>query len=160
MIHPSRLVVATGQIPPILWGPKQRPYSWSFGERMVWWQWADESRAQSTSSEPPSPTRELEVVWQVMLPPGFMGVTACLQRDPSPEMVHKVSQDPLSIAATLGPMVATKSVSCIMKDEAIGGDLYGHCDHFSGVSGPQWPQTRSLDSGAHHRGHHRLHVMN
>ena len=35
VIHPSRLVVATGQIPPILQGPKQRPHSWSSWERMV-----------------------------------------------------------------------------------------------------------------------------
>ena len=31
VIHPYRLVVATGQIPPILWGPKLRPHSQSSG---------------------------------------------------------------------------------------------------------------------------------
>ena len=120
VIHPSRLVVATGQIPPILQGPKQRPCSWSSCERMVQWQWEDESKVQSIKSEPPSPTKELEIARWVMLPPGFMGVTACLQRDPSPEKVHEVPQVPLRIAAVLGPTMATMSASCIVKDEATG----------------------------------------
>ena len=71
-------------------------------------------------SEPPSPTKELEMVWQVMPPPGFMGVTACLQRDQSLEKVHEVPQDPLRMAAVLVPTVATMSASCIIKDEAMG----------------------------------------
>ena len=55
-----------------------------------------------------------------MPPPGFTGVTACLQRDQSPEKVHEVSQDPLRMAAVLAPTVATMSASCIIKDEATG----------------------------------------
>ena len=55
-----------------------------------------------------------------MLPPDFMGVTACLQRDPSSEKVHEVPQDPLRIAAVLWPTVATMSASCIIKDKAMG----------------------------------------
>ena len=55
-----------------------------------------------------------------MPPPGFTGVTACLQRDPSPEKVHEVHQDPLRMAAVLGPTMATMSASCIIKDEAMG----------------------------------------
>ena len=75
---------------------------------------------QITKSEPPSSTRELEVVWWVMPPPGFTGVTACLWRDQSPEKVYKVPQDPLRMAAVLVPTVATMSASCIVKDEAMG----------------------------------------
>ena len=29
-------------------------------------------------------------------------------------------------------------------------NLYGHCDHFCGVSGPQWPQPGDPSHGAHH----------
>ena len=94
---------------------------------------------QVTKSEPPSPTRELEMVQQVMPPPGFMGVTACLWRDQLLEKVYKVPQDPLRMAAVLMPTVATMSASCIIKDKVMGGDLHGHHDHFSGMDGPQWP---------------------
>ena len=73
-----------------------------------------------TKSGPPSPTKELEMVWQVMPPPGFMGVTACLQRDPLPEKVHKVPQDPLRMAAVLAPTMETMSASCIIKDKVMG----------------------------------------
>ena len=87
---------------------------------MVQWQQPDESKVQTTKSEPSSPTKELEMVLQVMPPPGFVGVTACLWRDQSPEKLHKVSQDPLRMAAVLVPTMATMSASCIIKDEAMG----------------------------------------
>ena len=125
VIHPSRLVVAAGQISLILQGPKWRPCSQSSGGRMVWQQQPDESKVQINKSEPPSPTKELEIIQQVMLPPSFMGVTACLQRDPSPEKVHEVLQDPLRIiAAVLEPVVATMSASCIVKDKAMGWPIW------------------------------------
>ena len=87
---------------------------------MVQQQQPDELKAQSIKSEPPSPTKELEIAWQVMLPQGFMGVTACLQRDPSLEKVHEVPQDPLRIVAVLEPTMATMNASHIVKDEAMG----------------------------------------
>ena len=83
-------------------------------------QWSNELKVQITKSEPPSPTKELEMVQQVTLPPGFMGVTACLQRDPSLEKVHKAPQDPLRMAAVLVPTVAAISTSCIVKDDMTG----------------------------------------
>ena len=55
-----------------------------------------------------------------MLPPGFIGVTACLWRDQLPEKVHKVPQDPLRMAAVLPPTRATISASCIIRDEVMG----------------------------------------
>ena len=55
-----------------------------------------------------------------MLPPGFMGVTVCLQKDPLPEEVYKVPQDPLRVAALLTPTVATMSTSCNVRDQAMG----------------------------------------
>ena len=75
---------------------------------------------QSTKSEPPSPTKELEIAQLVTPPPGFMGITACLWRDPLPEKVCKVPPDPLRIAAVMVPTMATMSASCIIKDEATG----------------------------------------
>ena len=39
---------------------------------------------------------------------------------PLPEKVHEVPQDPFRIAAVLGPIMATMSASCIIKDEATG----------------------------------------
>ena len=35
VLHPIRPVVAARQITPLLRGPKQRPHSWSLGERLV-----------------------------------------------------------------------------------------------------------------------------
>ena len=55
-----------------------------------------------------------------MPPPGFMGVTACLWRDPSPENVYEVPQDPLRVAALLAPTAATMSASHIVRDEVMG----------------------------------------
>ena len=94
--------------------------SQSSGQRMVQQQWPDESKVQIIKSEPLSPTEELDIIQQVMLPPSFTGVTACLQRDPSLEKVYEVPQDPLRIAAVLGPTMATMSASCIVKDKATG----------------------------------------
>ena len=42
VLHPSRPVIATGQIPPISWDSKQRPCSRSSGKRMVQHKQADE----------------------------------------------------------------------------------------------------------------------
>ena len=55
-----------------------------------------------------------------MLPPGFTGVTACLQRDQSPEEVCEVSPGLLGMAVVSGPALATMSTSHIVKDEVIG----------------------------------------
>ena len=35
VLHLSRPIVDTGQIPPLLRGPRQRPHSWSLGKRLV-----------------------------------------------------------------------------------------------------------------------------
>ena len=119
MLHPSRPVVATRQIPPVSQGPKQRPHSRSSGERMVQCQWADEElKAQNIKSEPTSPTKVLDVAQCVTPPPGFLGVTACLWRSPSLEKAHDVPLDPLQIAAVMEPTVVIMSASCIVKDEA------------------------------------------
>ena len=119
VLHPYRPVTATGQIPPISWGFRWRPHSRSSGERMVWHQQASEDlKAQNIKSEPMSPRKVLEIVQQVTLPPGFLGVTACLWRSPSPEKACDVPPDPLQITAVMEPTVAIMSASCIVKDEA------------------------------------------
>ena len=88
---------------------------------MVQCQWADEElKAQSTKSEPTSPMKALEFAQQVTPPPGFLGVMACLQKNPSPEKAHEVPLDPLWIAAVMEPTMVTMSASCIVKDEATG----------------------------------------
>ena len=119
VLHPSWLVIATRKIPPISQGSKGRPHSRSSGERIVQCQWTDEElKAQNIKSEPTSPTKVLEIAQWVTPPPGFLEVTACLWRSPSPEMAHGVPPDPLEIAAVMEPTMATMSVSCIIKDKA------------------------------------------
>ena len=62
----------------------------------------------------------LEIAWWVTPPPGFLGVTACLQKNPSLEKAHEVPLDPLWIAAVMEPTMATMSASCNVKDKAMG----------------------------------------
>ena len=160
MLHPSRPVIASRQIPPISWGSKLRPHSRSSEERMVKCQQADEKlKAQSTKSEPTSPTKVLEIAWWVTPPPGFLRVMACLWKDPLLEKACEVPPDPLWIAAVMEPTVVMLSASCIVKDEA-SGVTYRHCDHFCGASGPQWPWAGDPNQWTHHRGCHRPHMMN
>ena len=78
------------------------------------------SQVQSTRSEPTSPMGTPETAWPVTPPPGFQGVTACLQRDPSPVVAYEAPQDPLQLAAVVEPTVAMISACCIMMDEATG----------------------------------------
>ena len=120
VLHLSRPVVATGQIPPLSRGPKPRPHSWSLGERLVQHHQTNESRMSATQSEPPSPTKELDVVQGMMLPPGFAGETACLQREQLLEEVCKVSPGLLGMAVISGPAMAAMSTIHIVKDKVMG----------------------------------------
>ena len=118
VLCPSRPVVAAGQIPPLSWGPGQRPCSWSMGEGLVWIPWTEEPSMPTTQSETPSVTKELEIVPWSMQPPGFATVMACLRKNQSPEEVS--NPDALSMATLTGPTIATMSTSCIVKDEVMG----------------------------------------
>ena len=55
-----------------------------------------------------------------MLPPGFVGVTVCLQRDQSLEEACEVPLDPLTIEVISVPAVAMMSRSCIVRDKVTG----------------------------------------
>ena len=72
VLHPSRSIVTTGQIPPLSRGLRQRPHSWHLGERLVWHPQTKELSMLTSQSEPPLPTKELEVAWWAMLPPGVL----------------------------------------------------------------------------------------
>ena len=118
VLHPSRPIVATWQTSPLSRGLRWRPCSRSLGEGLVWIPLPEELKVSTTQSEPPSPTKELEVAWWVIPPPGFASVTVCLQRDQPPEEVP--DPDSLRMAVLSGPAVATMSTSHIIKDEVIG----------------------------------------
>ena len=70
--------------------------------------------------ETPSPTQEVEVIQQATLTPSFLGVTACLRKDQSPEGVYEVSPNLLAVGVMSAPGVATMSTSHIVKDEVTG----------------------------------------
>ena len=72
----------------------------------------------TNQSEPPSPTKELDIAPQAMQPPGFAGMTACLWRNWLPEGAS--NPDALSMAILMGPTVETMSTSHIVKDEVMG----------------------------------------
>ena len=113
-------MVATGQIPPLSTGPRLRPHSWSLGEGMVQTPQTKEPGVMTTQPELPPSTKELGIIQQVVPPPGFLGVTACLWRDQLMEGVCKVPQDPLTIEVILAPAGAMMSTSHIMRDEVTG----------------------------------------
>ena len=69
--------------------------------------------------ETPFPTQELEVIWQAMLTPSFLGVMACL-RSPLLKEVHKASPGPLAVGVMSAPGVVTMCTSCIIRDEMTG----------------------------------------
>ena len=168
MLHPSRPVVATGETLPLSRDMKQRPHSQSSGGGLVWQPQTKEQGVSTIQSEPPLPTSKSEVIQQVTLPPGFIGVTACLWRDQLLEGVCKVPLDPLTIEVILVPPVATMSTSHIMRDEVTGATYMDtmttsvgwvtHHDHLSGMGDPQWPQTGDLSPGAHNAGHNGSHL--
>ena len=56
----------------------------------------------------------------MMLPPGFVRVVVCLQRDQSPKEVYEVPPDPLIMAVLSGPALATMGTSHLVKDEVMG----------------------------------------
>ena len=61
VLHPSRPIVATGQIPSLSKGPRQRPYSQSLGEGLVW---IPPNQGTESANHPvgaPSPMKELGV---------------------------------------------------------------------------------------------------
>ena len=80
----------------------------------------EELKVLSTKSEPTMLTKALEIAWQVTPPPGFLGVMACLQKDPLLEEAHEAPLDPLQVAAVIEPTMATMSTRHIVKDEATG----------------------------------------
>ena len=82
------------------------------------------------------------------------------KKEKNPELVSWVEGGVTPLQASSCHQTDSPHASCIIKDKAIWGDLQGHHYHFNGVSGPQWPRAGGLDSGAHHRGHHRPHVAN
>ena len=161
VLHPSRLVIAAGQIPPISQVSKQRPCSRSSGERMAWCQQANEElKAQNIKSEPTSPTKMLDVAQHVTPPPGFLGVMACLWRSSSPEKACDVPPAPLTDSSSDGFHCGDDECQLHCKGWGHWGDLYGYHTHFHGESGPQWPWAGDPNQGAHHTGHHRPHMMN
>ena len=134
VLHPSRPVVVTGQIHPLSRGPRWRPCSWSMGEGLVQIPQTEEPSVLTTQSEPPSPTKELEIAPRATWPPGFARLTACLQRDQPPEGVS--DPDALSMAVLTEPTVANHEHQLHCKRWGDGDNLHGHCDHLGGEGDP------------------------
>ena len=121
VLHPSWPVTTTGQTPLVPHKLRQRPHSWSSGERGAW-SWRVEEcqqvkQAEWDSTSPPGP---LEAVQEVVPPPGFKEVMACLQRDPSPATTFEAPLEPMQLEAIIKPAVAMMYPSRIVQDEATG----------------------------------------
>ena len=120
VLHLSWLMVAAGQIPHPSRGPRLRE------KRVVWIPQTESSRTTATPQKTPtppktsSPIQELEVIQPATPTSSFLGVTACLRRDESPERTHEVSPNPLAVGVMSAPGVATMSMSHILRDEVMG----------------------------------------
>ena len=149
VLHPSRPVTATRQVPPIPQQSRQRPCSKSFGGRRAQHQWAEEQlQVQITRSEPTSPIGLLKTAWQVTPPLGFWEVMSCLQRDLLLVGAHKAPPRPLAVGSSGG--VYCGNDECQLYHEGWGhwDNLHWHHHHFCGVSGPQGCKPWNPDHGA------------
>ena len=67
-----------------------------------------------------SPPKSPELVQEIALPPGFMGVVACLQRDPSSMAAIEAPMEPMQPEIMAEPAIATMCTCCIIQDETMG----------------------------------------
>ena len=119
VLHPPQLVTTAEQIPLDLGGLKGRHCSWSAGGRRAWCQRVEEC-LQTAELHPMSPTKSPKPVQEITLPPGFMGVVACLQRDPLPMTTIKAPMEPTQPEIMVEPVIATMCTSYIVQDETTG----------------------------------------
>ena len=67
-----------------------------------------------------SPPKSPKLVQEIAPPPGFMGVVACLQRDPSPMATIETPMEPMQLEIMAESVVVTMCTSCIVQDETMG----------------------------------------
>ena len=65
----------------------------------------------TTPQETPSPTEEVEVIWQETLPSDFLGVMACLRGEHSLEEAYEESLNLLAVGVMSAPGIRTLSTS-------------------------------------------------
>ena len=117
--HPPQPVTAVEPIPPALSGLKGRHHSQSTGGRRAQHQRAEE-HLQTAELHPMSPPESAKLVQEIAPLPGFTGVVACLQRDPSPKAAIKAPMGPMQPEILAEPALATMCTSCIIQDEITG----------------------------------------
>ena len=67
-------------------------------------------------SQPESP----KLVQEIAPPPGFMGMVACLWRDPLHMATIEAPMEPMQPEILTEPAIATMCTSCIIQDETMG----------------------------------------
>ena len=119
VLHPPWLATAMEQVPPAFGESKQKHCSWSVGGRRAWHQRMEE-HLQAAELDPMSPPKSPKLVQEITPPPGFMGVVACLQKDPSPMATIEAPMKPMQPEIMVEPAVATMCTSHIIQDETTG----------------------------------------
>ena len=97
-------------------------------------------------SRDPLPTQELEVIWQAMPTPNFLGVMACL-RSQLLEEVHEAFLDPLAVGVMPAPGVVTMCTSCIIRDEVTGATYLDTVTTLVGRVALSGPEPETLTQG-------------
>ena len=72
---------------------------------------------QTAELHPVLPPKSPKLVQEIAPPPGFTGVVACLQRDPSPMTTIKAPLEPMQPEILAEPAIATMCTSHIIQDE-------------------------------------------
>ena len=119
VLHPSRPVMATGDIPQLTRTPRLK-VGLSQLSRMIPIKPPVSPPRTPTPPQPSPSTQALALVWLPTPPLGFSGVTACLH---TPELVEvdlevPVGAMPIRLVAT--PGISSVSSSCIVKDGIMG----------------------------------------
>ena len=110
---------------PALSGLKGRHHSQSAGGRTAWHQRAEEC-LQTTKLHPMLPPKSPKLAWEMAPPPGFMGVEACLQRDPSPMATVEAPLEPMQLEILADPAIPTMCTSHIIQDEIMVVPAWHH----------------------------------
>ena len=119
VLHPPQPVTTAEPIPPALSGLKGRHHSQSAGGRRAQHQRVEEC-LQTAELHPMIPPKSPKLVQVITLLPGFIGVVACLWRDPSLTATFEAPMGPMQPEILAEPAIATMCANHIVQDEIMG----------------------------------------
>ena len=120
VLHPSKLVTATGQASLVFSTLRQRHCHRCSGARRAQCQRAEDHLQVKWAEQGSTSPESLEPMQVFTLPQGFEEVMACLQRDPSLATTFEVPLELMQLEAMVEPALAMVCASHIVQDKASG----------------------------------------